>query len=100
MNRVCCFVLLNRYWGIVTVPGSIIAGPVVSGEKVEGICCWLLSLVKRWKEFVPGRSDAKIMFDLCSDTESAKMIKALQEVVDSLERAPTHRRPAQPACCI
>ena len=26
MNRcvcVCCFVLLNRYWGIVTVPGSI-----------------------------------------------------------------------------
>ena len=31
-----------------------------------------------------GRSDAKIMFDLCSDTESAKTIKALREVVDSL----------------
>jgi len=29
------------------------------------------------------RSDAKIMFDLCSDTESAKTIKALREVVDS-----------------
>ena len=31
-----------------------------------------------------GRADAKIMFDLCSDTESAKTIKALREVVDSL----------------
>ena len=30
------------------------------------------------------RSDAKIMFDLCSNTESAKTIKALREVVDSL----------------
>jgi len=40
--------------------------------------------VKRWKEFVAGRADAKIMFDLCSDTESAKTIKQLQEVVDSL----------------
>jgi len=40
--------------------------------------------VKRWKEFVAGRSDTKIMFDLCSDTESAKIIKALREVVDSL----------------
>ena len=29
------------------------------------------------------RSDAMIMFDLCSDTESAKTIKALREVVDS-----------------
>jgi hypothetical protein len=44
----------------------------------------LLSLVKRWKEFVAGISDAKIMFDLYSDTESAKTIKALREVVDSL----------------
>ena len=43
---------------------------VVSDEKVEGI--------------VAGRSDAKIMFDLCSDTESAKTIKALRDVVDSL----------------
>jgi len=33
---------------------------------------------------VAGRSDAKIMFELCSDTESAKTIKALREVVDSL----------------
>jgi len=24
VKRVCCFVLLNRYWGIVTVPGSIL----------------------------------------------------------------------------
>ena len=40
--------------------------------------------MKRWKEFVAGRSDAKIMFYLCSDTESAKIIKALREVVDSL----------------
>ena len=31
-----------------------------------------------------GRSDTKIMFDLCSDTESAKTIKALRDVVDSL----------------
>ena len=23
-RRVCCFVLLNRYWGIVTVPGSFL----------------------------------------------------------------------------
>ena len=23
-SRVCCFVLLNRYWGIVTVPGSFL----------------------------------------------------------------------------
>ena len=30
------------------------------------------------------RSDAKTMFDLCSDTESAKTIKALREDVDSL----------------
>jgi len=31
---VCCFVLLNRYWGIVTVPGSIHYGsrPVVAGS--------------------------------------------------------------------
>ena len=27
------------------------------------------------------------MFDLCSDTESAKTIKALREIVDSLARA-------------
>jgi len=33
---------------------------------------------------VAGRFDAKIMFDLCNDTESAKTIKALREVVDSL----------------
>ena len=33
-NRVCYFVLLNRYWGIVTVPGSIPYGsrPGVSGS--------------------------------------------------------------------
>ena len=30
------------------------------------------------------RSDANTMFDLCSDTESAKTIKQLQDVVDSL----------------
>ena len=30
------------------------------------------------------RSDAKTMFDLCSDTESAKTIKQLRDVVDSL----------------
>jgi len=32
--RVCCFVLLNRYWGIVTVPGSIPYGcrPGVAGS--------------------------------------------------------------------
>ena len=30
------------------------------------------------------RSDAIIMFDLCSVTESAKTIKALRDVVDSL----------------
>ena len=30
------------------------------------------------------RSDAIITFDLCSDTESAKTIKALRDVVDSL----------------
>ena len=30
---VCCFVLLNRYWGIVTVPGSI---PYVSWPGVAG----------------------------------------------------------------
>jgi len=30
------------------------------------------------------RSDAKTIFDLCSDTESAKTIKALRDVVDSL----------------
>ena len=41
-------------------------------------------MVKRWKEFVVVRSDVKTMFDLCSDTESAKTIKALREVVDSL----------------
>ena len=29
-------------------------------------------------------SDVKTMFDLCSDTESAKTIKALRDVVDSL----------------
>jgi len=31
---VCCFVLLNRYWGIVTVPGSIHYGsrPEVAGS--------------------------------------------------------------------
>ena len=31
---VCCFVLLNRYWGIVTVPGSIPYGsrPGVAGS--------------------------------------------------------------------
>jgi len=29
----CCFVLLNRYWGIVTVPGSFIfRGPGVAGS--------------------------------------------------------------------
>ena len=30
----CCFVLLNRYWGIVTVPGSIPYGsrPGVAGS--------------------------------------------------------------------
>ena len=38
-------------------------------------------MVKRWKEFVVVRSDVKTMFDLCSDTESAKTIKALREVV-------------------
>ena len=43
-----------------------------------------LYLEKRWKEFVAVRSDANTMFDLCSDTESAKTIKALREVVDSL----------------
>ena len=43
---------------------------IVPGEKVE--------------EFVAGRSDAKIMFDLCSDTESPKTIKKLRDVVDSL----------------
>jgi len=37
-----------------------------------------------WKEFVAGRSDTKIMFDLCSDAESVKTIKALRDVVDSL----------------
>ena len=30
------------------------------------------------------RSDANTMFDLCSDTESAKTIKQLLDVVDSL----------------
>ena len=44
----------------------------------------LLSLVKRWKEFVAVRSDANTMFDLCSDTESPKTIKKLRDVVDSL----------------
>ena len=31
---VCCFVLLNRYWGVVTVPGSIYYGsrPGVAGS--------------------------------------------------------------------
>ena len=43
-----------------------------------------LSLEKRWKEFVAVRSDANTMFDLCSDTQSAKTIKQLQDVVDSL----------------
>jgi len=29
-GQVCCFVLLNRYWGIVTVPGSFLkAGDLV-----------------------------------------------------------------------
>ena len=30
---VCCFVLLNRYWGIVTVPGSFLAAPVGQNKK-------------------------------------------------------------------
>ena len=43
-----------------------------------------VSLENRWKEFVGVRSDENTMFDLCSDTESAKTIKRLLDVVDSL----------------
>ena len=47
--------------------------------------------MKRWKEFVAVRPDANTMFDLYSDTESAKTIKNLRDVVDfTTKRA--HRR--------
>ena len=55
---VCCFVLLNRYWGIVTVPGSIpygsrrgVAGSspftLTTSVVIRCVCCFVL-LTRYW----------------------------------------------------
>jgi len=46
---VCCFVLLYRYWGIVTVPGSIpvartAGGPYVYGSNLSRIIIFAIHM--------------------------------------------------------
>jgi len=45
-HRVCCFVLLTRYWGIVTVPGSFLfRGPGVAGSSPSTLTTSLVAPV-------------------------------------------------------